>query len=45
MNCYCTDREHEICYDNIIGMYDDRCECCRVTFSILQKINREVRDE
>ena len=29
--CYCDDAEHEMCYDNIIGMYDDACSCCKET--------------
>lgn len=31
MKCYCGDVEHEMCYDNIIGMYDDACSCCKET--------------
>jgi len=29
--CYCGDAEHEMCYDNIIGLYDDSCSCCKET--------------
>ena len=40
-SCYCENKEHEICYDGIIGTYDENCECCKDTNSL--QINKEKK--
>ena len=53
-NCYCENKEHEICYDGIIGTYDENCECCKDTSNMnvieglkkkgIQNINKLYED-
>lgn len=38
-SCYCENKEHEICYDGIIGTYDENCECCKDTNKIINEID------
>ncbi len=27
--CFCHDKDHETCYDGLVGIFDPNCNCCR----------------
>lgn len=28
-SCFCEDENHEICFDGLIGIYNENCKCCK----------------
>ncbi len=32
--CFCHDKDHEQCYDGLIGLFDEDCSCCRDTATL-----------